>query len=248
MSNTIREWQAHFAAQYSARNAFVNGSFHERATHMQYRLARIAKSYRKKEKMPARLARATSYFMSCVNYFGSSLDLELGMMEKFPSFGCGYCRHHPCDCPEDRLDPEGFSLDESQRDWTVSQWQAHLKKMYGHYNMGDFPKVFMRASEEFGEFGILVAAGPGTPIRPSARIVQCRQEAADCFSWLLTMAYVEGVDLEGEVIQRYYRKCPGCQKPAPYDCPAVFISGDGNSFSTIGTPEYMAQNAAEETA
>lgn len=237
MENTIHGLQKHFAELYELRNHFVNGSFGERTTHMNRRIGRIADAKRKNEKMPGRLARAFSYFMSCVNYFGTSLDLELGMMEKFPSHGCLYCHRLPCKCEEGRPDPAEYSLNEEQRKWPLSRWQSHLQQVYGHFNTDKFEKVFMRLTSEFGEFGILNAHGPHTPITPSGIMQECRREAADVFSWILTLAYVEHINLEREVIQRYVT-CPGCRRSSECECPLVFISEDGRQFSTVGTPAF----------
>lgn len=237
MKTTISGLQKHFADMYGLRNYFVNGSIESRALHFNRRIGRIAESKRKQERMEGRLARAVSYFMSCVNYYGDYLDLELGMMEKFPVTGCLYCANLPCICTEGRPDPTQYTLHEEQRTWTLRQWQEHLKSVYGHFNIGKFEKVFMRFSSEFGEFGILNANGPHTPIYPEAKLKECRQESADVFSWILTMAYVEAIDLEQAVLERY-SECPGCRKVSNCECPLVFISEDGSKFSTVGTPDY----------
>jgi len=206
-------------------------------------MGRIADARRKNERMEGRLARAISYFMSCINYYGDHLDLELGMMEKFPVAGCLYCSHLPCDCTESRPDPTKYEVHELQRSWTLSIWQQHLKSVYGHYNMGKFEKVFLRFVSEVGEFGILNAEGPHTPIFSETKLRECRQEAADVLSWILTMAYVEGINLEQAVTDRY-QTCPGCHKISNCECSLVFISKDGTKFSRVGTPDYTTQNRA----
>jgi hypothetical protein len=244
MDTTIHGLQDHFALLNDRRNHFVNGSFELRAGHMNRRIGRIADSYRKGERMPGRLSRAVSYFMSCVNYFGGHLDLELGMLEKFPMTGCLYCAHLPCVCTESRPDPTGYRIHDEQRNWTIRQWQAHLKSVYGHYNMGKFPKAFMRLVSEFGELGILNAEGPDTPITPEGKMVECRRESADVFSWILTLAYIEGIDLEQAIVERY-ETCPGCKRASGCECSLVFISKDGTMFSRVGTPEYMTHQEGD---
>lgn len=239
MNTTIHGFQAHFENLYGLRNLFVNGPFHERASHMHHRIGKLADSKRKKEKMPGRLARAVSYFMSCVNYFNGHLDLELGMLEKFPLHGCRYCGHMPCDCkPETRPDPVYDVIHEKQRSWSLHCWQEHLKRVYGHYNMGKFEKAYMRLSTEFGELGTLNVGGPHTPNNSEGVLVECRREAADVFSWILTLAYIEDIDLESEVVARY-TTCPGCNKSSGCDCPLVFLSEDGTQYSQVGTPLFV---------
>jgi len=205
--------------------------------HLVRRIGRIGDSKRSGERMAGRLSRAFSYFMSCVNYFGDSVDLELGMMEKFPSYGCRYCGSLPCACKEKRPDPTEYAIDEKQREWTLKQWQDHMQSVYSHHHQGNFYKPFTRLVSEVGELGILLANGPNTPITPSEMIQECRREAADVLSWLLTIAYIEGVNLEEQVVDRY-SACPGCKKPSHCNCNLVFISQDGTQFSNVGTPAF----------
>lgn len=237
MNTTISGLQKHFANMYNLRNYTVNGSIDSRVLHFVRRMGRIADARRKGEPMEGRLARAINYFMSCVNYYGEHLDLELGMMEKFPITGCLYCSHLPCVCTEGRPDPTTYAIHPIQRSWTLKQWQEHLYSVYGHFNTGKFEKVFLRFVSEVGEFAILNAQGPHTPISPEAKLKECRQESADVLSWILTLAYVEEIDLEQAVIDRY-SECPGCHKVTNCECSLVFISKDGTKFSTVGTPDY----------
>jgi NTP pyrophosphatase (non-canonical NTP hydrolase) len=188
--------------------------------------------------MDGRLARTVNYFLSCVNYFGDHLNLELGMLEKFPITGCLYCGSLPCECSESRPDPVEYFIHNEQKQWTIRQWQEHLQNVYGHFNVGKFEKVFMRFVSEAGEFGILHAEGPDTPIYPDDLMKEFRREAADVFSWILTLAYVENVDLEKAIVDRY-ETCPGCNKSVDCACPNVFISNSGTMFSRVGTDQYI---------
>jgi NTP pyrophosphatase (non-canonical NTP hydrolase) len=245
MKTTISALQQHFDGMYGRRNLFVNGSFELRALHLNYRFGRVARAIRKGEPLDEKLARLASYFMSCVNYFRDHLDLELGMMEKFPSTGCLYCGHMPCDCKEDRPDPTQYLVHECQKEWTIREWQEHLKRVYGHFNTDCFSKVFQRMADEIGEFGILLAEGPHTPISSEEMIVACRREAADVFSWILTMAYVLNIDLELAVETRY-GTCPGCDRSVNCACNNVFISKDGKHFSRVGTSEFTSHQPPEK--
>lgn len=236
MKTTISGLQDHFALLYNVRNYVVNGSYELRALHMSRRIGRIVDAKRKNERMPGRLARAVCYFYSVVNYFGGNVDLERGMMEKFPPYGCLYCSHMPCDCSDDkRPTPTEFSIDMMQGLWKLKNWQTHLFKVYGHRNMGNFAKVVGRLTSEFGELNIIKASGPNTPITATELVKECEREAADVFSWILTIAYVEKIDLEAAIVDRY-ETCPGC-KDIPCKCPVVYISADGKSFSTVWSPE-----------
>lgn len=238
MDTTIGGMQQHFARMYNRRNFIVNGSFGERSMHFTRRIGRIADAKRKNEKMPDRLARGVCYFMSLVNYFGDHLSLVYGLMEKFPKYGCLYCGKKPCACTDaSRPDPTEYTVCDEQWEWSFGRWQLHFQEVYGHYNAGKFEKVFMRLSSEFGEFGILNAKGPKTPITPMAILTECRREAADVFNWLLTLAYVQDIDLEAEVVMRY-TVCPGCGLQV-CDCPVVSVSNDGEHFSTVHVPSLV---------
>jgi len=225
---------------YDARNVIVNGPFPERALLMNWRIGLVFESWLDDERMPERLAAAVSYFMSCVNYFGGALDLQLGMMEKFPSYGCRYCGNMPCNCKPDRPDPTSYELDEAQCDWTFAQWQDHLKRVYGHYHLKEptnFLNAFGRLKREFDEMSILTVGGPGTPNSPEDFIAECRREAADVLSWLMTLAYILGIDLEREILKSY-TTCPGCERPSSCTCKLVYFSADGR-FSKMRRRGYV---------
>ncbi|MDQ3076500.1 MAG: hypothetical protein M3Q63_00375 [bacterium] len=240
MNLPLHDVQTYFAKLYGRRNLFVNGSLPERALHMTRRIGRLADAERKSERMPGRLARAFSYFMSVVNYFGGELDLARGMMAKFPSYGCCYCHKKPCDCLSGhRPAPIEREPDVLQFKWTIHDWQKHLFEVYGPNNLKrGFWEVHGRLSSEFGELGILNIKGPDTPITPDLILKECELEAADVFSWIIAIAYIKGIDLQDEVEKRY-KACPGCHK-VPCDCPVVFLSPDGKFFSTVGTDRYTS--------
>lgn len=246
MKTTIRGLQAHFRGLYGLRNLQVNGPFAHRALHMVRRIGRIADADRKDEPMDGRLARAVSYFFSCIDAFGGHLDLELGMMEKFPITGCRYCGYHQCLCNRvTRPDPAEYSVHGEQRKWKLIQWQSHLQHVYGHFNDRKFNQAFARLVSEFGEFCILIAGGPNTPNNAKDWLIECRREAADVFSWILTLAYIKGVDLQDAVVERY-RYCPGCGKTKNCKCDLVFVSDDGMKFSTVGTSEFLSAKQRRE--
>lgn len=62
-------------------------------------------------------------------------------------------------------------------------------------------KTFLWFAEEVGELASAIAE------RQSAESKAA--EFADVFAWLVTLANVEGVDLEAALI-KYARGCPGC--------------------------------------
>ncbi|MES2436774.1 MAG: hypothetical protein V4519_02080 [Patescibacteria group bacterium] len=237
METTILGLQNHFNRMYNRRVQHTGGSFPERAGHMIYRVGKIADAERKSERLPGRLARSVSYFYNVVNFFNGRVDLERGMMYKFPPYGCLYCTHMPCDCNDaTRPDPKDYKLHDEQRGWTLRRWQEHLKTVYGwrHLQGDKFWKIYGRLVSEVGELSIIQSRGPHTPLRGGMADHQSELEAADVLSWLLTLAYVRGIDLEQEVFDRY-QTCPGCNELV-CDCDLVFIAPDGQSYSTVGVP------------
>ena len=62
-------------------------------------------------------------------------------------------------------------------------------------------KTFLWLAEEFGELAKAVAKGDD--------VDNLREEFADVFAWLVTLANVENIDLE-DAIQKFTAGCPGC--------------------------------------
>jgi NTP pyrophosphatase (non-canonical NTP hydrolase) len=238
MLTTIAGLQDHFAKLYGPRNSFVNGSFESRCAHMFRRIGRLADAKRKSDRMAARLASAVSYFMGVVNYYGGAVSLQRGMMRKLPLSGCAYCGYKPCQCLEaKRPEPKMGQMFDVQAQWLLSDWQNHLKSVYGHHHGEDFWKVYGRLCSELGELAILNVHGPNTPVSLSEIIEACELEAADVFAWIVTLAYIQGIDLQTEVIARY-QVCPVCRQ-FPCACPLITVSADGQSFSMAGTSSQL---------
>ncbi|MCG3128041.1 MAG: hypothetical protein CHACPFDD_02915 [Phycisphaerae bacterium] len=63
-------------------------------------------------------------------------------------------------------------------------------------------KTFLWLAEEVGELASAIAER-----QPQA---DKAAEFADVFAWLVTLANVEGVDLEDAIAVKYGRGCPGC--------------------------------------
>jgi hypothetical protein len=233
IDTTISGLQQHFSKLYGNRNIILDSSFNARATLMTERMGSLADVKQKGADMPRRLAAAFNYFMNLAGYFYPSVDLQRYVMLKFPSFGCVYCLKMPCVCSNKRQTPEYDRVfDEMQRDWTLSMWQDHFKAVYGHFNIGRFEKAYGRLGSELGELYKLMAFKPNTPNSPKLFLRECGLELADAFNWLVTLAYIEDVDLEAAVLAGY-SACPICHL-IPCDCPLISLSPDGQFFCTSG--------------
>lgn len=87
----------------------------------------------------------------------------------------------------------------------IREFQQLIDRMYSDKDrQRGSAKTFLWLAEEFGELASSIAEGDRENL-PT--------EFADVFAWLVTLANVEGVDLEDAVMQKYASKgCPGCGK------------------------------------
>lgn len=86
----------------------------------------------------------------------------------------------------------------------IREFQQLIDKMYSFRDrQRGSAKTFLWLAEEFGELASAIA-GKGDPANKAA-------EFADVFAWLVTLANVEGVDLQ-QTIEKYTRGCPGCKQ------------------------------------
>lgn len=87
---------------------------------------------------------------------------------------------------------------------TIREFQQLIDKMYSDKDRKrGSAATFIWLMEEVGE--LAAAVREGTHQEKS-------HEFADVFAWLVTLANVEGVDLQDAVAQKYGTGCPGCGK------------------------------------
>ncbi len=88
----------------------------------------------------------------------------------------------------------------------IREFQELIDTMYSQRDrMRGSAKTFLWFAEEVGELASAIADGP------RADPVNKAHEFADVFAWLVTLANVEGIDLEAAV-KKYTPGCPGCGK------------------------------------
>ncbi len=86
----------------------------------------------------------------------------------------------------------------------IREFQQLIDRMYSDKDrQRGAAKTFLWFAEEVGE----LARAIGKHDDPD----NLREEFADVFAWLVTLANVEGVDLE-EAIRKFTGGCPGCGK------------------------------------
>lgn len=85
----------------------------------------------------------------------------------------------------------------------IREFQQLIDKMYSERDRQRGPaKTFIWFAEEFGELARAIAR---------RKHDEMEGEFADVFAWLVTLANVEGIDLE-KAIQKFTSGCPGCRQ------------------------------------
>jgi NTP pyrophosphatase (non-canonical NTP hydrolase) len=84
----------------------------------------------------------------------------------------------------------------------IREFQQLIDRMYSDKDRArGAAKTFLWFAEEVGELASAVAKGEDR--------ANLTSEFADVLAWLVTLANVEGVDLE-EAIKKFTSGCPGC--------------------------------------
>jgi NTP pyrophosphatase (non-canonical NTP hydrolase) len=86
----------------------------------------------------------------------------------------------------------------------IREFQQLINQMYSDKDRArGAAKTFLWLTEEFGELAQAIAKRDDPE--------NLKEEFADVLAWLVTLANVEGVDLE-EAIRKFTDGCPGCGK------------------------------------
>jgi len=87
----------------------------------------------------------------------------------------------------------------------IREFQQLIDRMYSEKDRArGSAKTFLWLVEEIGELASSIAEQDRENL-PT--------EFADVFAWLVTLANVEGIDLQDAVVRKYVAKgCPGCGK------------------------------------
>lgn len=84
----------------------------------------------------------------------------------------------------------------------IREFQQLIDRMYSDKDRARGPaKTYLWLAEEIGELASAVAK--------RADRAEMADEFADVFAWLVTLANVEGIDLE-DAIRKFTAGCPGC--------------------------------------
>ena len=86
----------------------------------------------------------------------------------------------------------------------IREFQQLIERMYSARDrQRGAAKTFLWFAEEVGELASALAEGTDRD--------NLEEEFADVFAWLVTLANVEGIDLE-TAIRKFTTGCPGCGK------------------------------------
>jgi NTP pyrophosphatase (non-canonical NTP hydrolase) len=138
------------------------------------------------------------------------------LMRKYPEAGCSYCGNKPCQCGIEKTNTIAkHEPSETQRTWSIREWQNHMKSVYGTKNDAlSLDSVVLRLSAEIGEVaeaGLLSdrieSKGDAEKFR-----IQMLSELADSFVWLVAICnhHEVNADFEATFIARYGKGCPNC--------------------------------------
>ncbi len=89
----------------------------------------------------------------------------------------------------------------------ISEFQKLIEKMYSDKDRKrGSAGTFVWLIEEIGELASAIGQADEKNKQNLA------EEFADVLAWLVTLANVEGIDLEQACIDKYAKGCPGCGK------------------------------------
>ena len=90
----------------------------------------------------------------------------------------------------------------------IGEFQRDIERMYfARDDARGMGGTFMWFMEEVGELATALRNGDKEELRG---------ELADVFAWLVTLASMNGIEME-EAVRKYEDGCPGCHK-APCEC------------------------------
>lgn len=170
--------------------------------------------------LPSVSAKITLRIFTVLQGLDAMNGLVQTLMEKFPESGCSYCGGKPCRCAVDRPQAKASVLpSESQRQWSVSEWQKHLKAVYGNSNK-DKGGLLWAASRLSSEIKEVLEARMRMDRETSPELIEKYKretisELADSFAWVCAVCNELNANLDSEFVTRYGKGCQHCGK---YPC------------------------------
>ena len=207
------------------RNKKCFPTFADRVDHLVLGGAELSNAVRAEDTkiLPAVASKVILRIFTVLQGLGEKDAIVQMLMDKFPATGCSYCGKKPCQCAVDR--PKGHAgirPSEFQKEWTFTDWQQHLKEVYGESNTArGLTWIANRLTSEIAE---VVQARMLMDMQTSEEgkdryTREAVNELADSFGWAVAVCNVLDANLENVFIERYGKGCANC-KQYPCQCGA----------------------------
>lgn len=226
MDPSINEMQEYFFHLYGRRNGIYFSGLITRITALNIVIGDLQEAIRKNQSIVnigMALARIVGRIYCVADNF-KSLNLVDAMIKKYPESWCSYCGSAPCQCPENRKDPD-LMFDAEMRFhqiyWQLTDWQSHLTKIYGSRNKEKgLENLLNRLSKEVSELFSLQARIPNLDMSLNQIESEFALELADTMAWTIAIANFYGINLQEEVFKRYSNGCWKCHQN-PCECRGI---------------------------
>lgn len=203
----------HFFRLFGLRNAIFLEGLYDRLDLFSISVSDLQDAVRRARDHGAyalALARCVSRVFCIADHFRGSLPLASAMVKKFPAAGCSYCHTKPCSCGVLRPEYTPFEHIPAQFEWSLREWQQHIKDVYGDRNLQRGIEVILnRLFREVEELRSVSRRVPRWTSTAEDILREHADELADGLAWVLSAANVLEVDLEAAVLDRY-RSCTSC--------------------------------------
>lgn len=165
--------------------------------------------------LPSVSAKIALRIFTVLQGLGAMDDIIQTLMDKFPESGCSYRGNKPCSCAVDRPQTKTSVFpSELQREWSLSEWQKHLKDVYGASNK-EKGALLWAASRLSSEIKEVLEARMRMDREKSPELIEKYKretisELADSFAWVCAVCNELDANLDSEFVKRYGKGCEHC--------------------------------------
>ncbi|MFA6296869.1 MAG: hypothetical protein WC663_05935 [Patescibacteria group bacterium] len=220
---SLQDLMIHFWGLYERRNRIFLPSLSARINFLNVGIGNLQDAIRKNGDVEKELASVVARIFCVANHFWK-LPLVEYMARKYPRGVCSYCLQKSCKCSERRLDPK-LSYDPDavidfvvQMEWTLKEWCASMKEIYGKRNeQKGLENCLNRLFKEISELLQLLMRIPERSLTLDEMEKEFALELADTLAWTIAIANLLNIDLEAVVLKYYGNGCHNCHKD-PCEC------------------------------
>lgn len=211
---SLTELMQHFFRLFGLRNAIFLEGLYDRLDLFSISVSDLQDAVRRARNPGAyalALSRCASRIFCIADHFRGSLPLVPAMVKKFPAAGCSYCHTKPCSCGVLRPEHTAFEHIPAQFEWSLREWQRHIRDVYGDRNLQRGIEVILnRLFREVEELRSVSRRVPRWTSSADEILHEHADELADALAWVISAANVLEVDLEKCVLGRYGGGCTSC--------------------------------------